>query len=106
MDVRKARKIVMKVKLCKTRPIKRISKTFAYLIGKTNEKIGLKKLLNFCLIVYFTKILNNKTIHIANLMDIKQVKHFIIYMYKVIRTLHIIVDHRMQCFMLLAGHAV
>ena len=30
VDLRKARKIVM----CKTRPIKRISKTFAYLIMK------------------------------------------------------------------------
>ena len=42
VDVRKVRKIVMKrVKLCKTPPIKRISKTFAYL---TIKQIGLKKI--------------------------------------------------------------
>ena len=41
-------KLSWKVKLSQTRPIKRISKTFAYLNMK---KFGLKKLLNFCLIV-------------------------------------------------------
>ena len=39
VDVRKAGKMVIGVKLCKTRPIKCISKLFAYFIMKKEKKM-------------------------------------------------------------------
>ena len=52
MDVRKARKIVMKSEIVSNTTYKTHIKTFAYLIMK---KIELKKMLNFRLIVYILK---------------------------------------------------
>ena len=49
VDVRKARKIVMKSEIVLNTTYKTHIKTCAYLIMK---KFGLKKLLKFCLIVY------------------------------------------------------
>ena len=66
VDVRKAHKMVMKIEICITRPTKRISKSFAYLIMKKIWIEKIAKLLSHSIYMQHTFEFNMLVIIVRN----------------------------------------